>query len=188
MDDQKKQDKEKSQTSIHELNKSLKLKIKLKDKDFDVKSNENIHKRPKSPFIKHNNNNCSKEDFVESTSNEDKKINERRDTPKKEKRSKSKKKKKEQQSQTYNIKEELKDILVNKKYKNSLSNNFKSNNYNECKPKRFQSDKSLNYSAVKQTPEEINEILDKLINKLLLAKEYKLNTEIDLLENEMVNI
>jgi len=178
--------------------KSLKsrIKIKLKDKDFEMKSNSNIHKRQKSPFIKRKTSNYTKheslkieprnnnQDDENNINSEDKKINKRYGTPKKEKRSRSKKNRKE--SQSYNIKEELKDILVNKSHNinSSLNNNIKNNN-SDNKSKTLKSDKSLNFTVNKQNPEEINEILDKTINKLLLAKDYKPNKEIDLLENEI---
>jgi serine/threonine-protein phosphatase PP1 catalytic subunit len=200
MEDEKKQDKESIKTAktMSDLKNAikLKLKIKLKDKEFEARSNANIHKRQKSPFIKRTTN-YSKNNSLEISSennnnnqdnnnnnNEEKKSNNRYGTPKKFRRSKSKKIKKETQAQPYNIKEELKDILVNKSHNSSSNNNIKTNNHSDT-TKRLQSDKSINTALIKQTPEEINEILDKLINKLLLAKEYKPNTEIDLLENEM---
>ena len=178
--------------------KSLKsrIKIKLKDKDFEMKSNSNIHKRQKSPFIKRKTSNYTKheslkieprnnnQDDEKNKNSEDKKINKRYGAPKKEKRSRSKKNRKEYKYN--NIKEELKDILVNKSHNinSSLNNNIKNNN-SDNKSKTLKSDKSLNFTVNKQNPEEINEILDKTINKLLLAKDYKPNKEIDLLENEI---
>ncbi len=175
----------------------LKLKIKLKDKEFEAKSNPNIHKRQKSPFIKRNNKNFEKYSSVEFNSKNNKleenitnNIKEKREikrknTPKKEKRSKSKKGKKE--TQLFNIKEELKDILVNRNntLNNLSSKTIKTNiNIENNLQIKENSSNSLNVFT-KETPEEINEKLDKLINKLLLAKEYKPNTEIDLLEKEI---
>ena len=112
----------------------------------------------------------------------EKKKSKRNDSAKKGKRSKSKKEVKKE-NPIYNIKEELKDILVNKNHNNAnpSNHNLKSNNNSE---KKDGSSSSLN-QIIKETPEEINERLDKLINKLLLAKEYKPNTEIDLLEEEI---
>ena len=175
----------------------LKLKIKLKDKDLDTKSktNINIHKRQKSPFIRRSNKNFDKYCSVEYENKKSNKLDEnnninndeekkhikRYGTPKKEKRNNSKKHKKE--TQPFDIKEELKDILVNKSHniKVSQSNNLKSNLNKESKINNHESSKDFK----KEINEQINERLDKLINKLLLAKEYKPNTEIDLLEDEI---
>ena len=175
----------------------LKLKIKLKDKDLDTKSktNINIHKRQKSPFIRRSNKNFDKYCSVEYENKKNNKLDEnnninndeekkhikRYGTPKKEKRNNSKKHKKE--TQPFDIKEELKDILVNKSHniKVSQSNNLKSNLNKESKINNHESSKDFK----KEINEQINERLDKLINKLLLAKEYKPNTEIDLLEDEI---
>ena len=112
----------------------------------------------------------------------EKKKSKRNDSAKKGKRSKSKKEVK-RENPIYDIKEELKDILVNKNHNNAnpSNHNLKSNNNSE---KKDSSSSSL-IQIIKETPEEINERLDKLINKLLLAKEYKPNTEIDLLEEEI---
>ena len=180
---------EKSQRTTYETKNSLKLKlkIKLKDKEFEAKSNINIHKRQKSPFIKRNAKNYDKYSSFEYNIkkivpenlniDEEKKQNKRYDTPKKEKRSKSKKGKKE--SQPFNIKEELKDILVTKNHNIKISSSKSINRNNN----RKDSDESI--KNLKETSEEINKRLDKLINKLLLAKEYKPNTEIDLTEDEI---
>ena len=173
----------------------LKLKIKLKDKEFEAKSNSNIHKRQKSPFIKRNTKNYDKHSSVEYNSKKinkgdendnindsEKKEKKRSNTPKREKRSKSKKNKKE----TFNIKEELKDILVNKNRNlkicssKSIERNI-NNEGNIVSNENNDSSKNL----IKLPNEEINEHIDKLINKLLLAKEYKPNTEIDLKEDEI---
>ncbi len=84
------------------------------------------------------------------------------------------------------IKEELKDILVNKSHKKNCScKNAEINIKSEEKIKRIDSDDSLSKTIKKETAEEINQRLDKLINKLLLAKEYKPNTEVDLEEDEI---
>ena len=175
---------------------NLKLKIKLKDKEFEAKSNSNIKKRNKSPFVKRNTKNYSKNNsnniqinnikINKNDDNEEKKKNNRYETPKKDKRSKSKKYNRKEPSLS-EIKEELKDILVNKNnnIKVLSSNNLKSSiNNNENKLSKFNSNNSLN-GLIKETTEEINMRLDKLINKLLLAKDYKPNTEIDLLEEEI---
>ena len=193
-------DDKKSQKNLYETKNSLKLrlKIKLKDKEFEIesKSNINIHKRKKSPFIKRNSSNYDKYSSLDSenkksnknsennniNNEEEKKHNKTCGTPKK--RINSKRHKKE--TQPFNIKEELKDILVNKTHniKVTQSNTIKSNNNNELKINRFDSNDAIRIFK-KETNEEINARLDKLINKLLLAKEYKPNTEIDLLENEI---
>jgi len=171
----------------------LKLKIKLKDKELDAKSNLNINKRKKSPFVKRNTKDYSSKNSsseLETKNNlntiknidSEKKKSKRNDSAKKGKRSKSKKEVK-RENPIYDIKEELKDILVNKNHNNAnpSNHNLKSNNNSE---KKDSSSSSL-IQIIKETPEEINERLDKLINKLLLAKEYKPNTEIDLLEQEI---
>jgi len=171
----------------------LKLKIKLKDKELDAKSNLNINKRKKSPFVKRNTKDYSSKNSsseLETKNNlntiknidSEKKKSKRNDSAKKGKRSKSKKEVK-RENPIYDIKEELKDILVNKNHNNAnpSNHNLKSNNNSE---KKDSSSSSL-IQIIKETPEEINERLDKLINKLLLAKEYKPNTEIDLLEEEI---
>jgi len=180
----------------YETKKSLKLKIKLKDKEFEAKSNLNIRKRLKSPFIKRDSRKLSKNSSSELGANNnininknenevDKKKIKRYDTPKKYKRSKSKKINKKEPT-IFDIKEELKDILVNKNHHNNLSShNIKANiNNSETKNKGLDGSDSLRILN-KESTEEINERLDKLINKLLLAKEYKPNTEIDLLEDEV---
>ena len=171
----------------------LKLKIKLKDKELDAKSNLNINKRKKSPFVKRNTKDYSSKNSsseLETKNNlntiknidSEKKKSKINDSAKKGKRSKSKKEVK-RENPIYDIKEELKDILVNKNHNNAnpSNHNLKSNNNSE---KKDSSSSSL-IQIIKETPEEINERLDKLINKLLLAKEYKPNTEIDLLEEEI---
>ncbi len=171
----------------------LKLKIKLKDKELDAKSNLNINKRKKSPFVKRNTKDYSSKNSsseLETKNNlntiknidSEKKKSKRNDSAKKGKRSKSKKEVK-RENPIYDIKEELKDILVNKNHNNAnpSNHNLKSNNNSEKKD----SSSSSIIQIIKETPEEINERLDKLINKLLLAKEYKPNTEIDLLEEEI---
>ena len=188
MEDEKKEDKQtikQAKTSYETKNSiKLKLKIKLKEKEFNAKSNANIHKRQKSPFIKRNNSNYYKCESSEispkhnkssrdESNNEDKRSNQRSGTPNKYSRSKSKK----------NKKEELKEIV--NKSKNSTTENLKTNNCNHDKTKRVESDKLINMALIKQTQDEINEKLDKLIDKLLLAKEYKPNKEIDLLESEI---
>ena len=185
----------KSEKHLYETKNSLKLKlkIKLKDKEFETKSNSNIHKRQKSPFIKRdtqkNYSKHSTDDFDskeiekdKNNKNEDKSEIKRKSTPKREKRSKPKKAKKG--TSTFNIKEELKDILVNRNHTlNNLSSKSINSNMNIEKIKE-NNNNSLNIYQ-KESNEEINEKLDKLINKLLLAKEYKPNTEIDLLEEEI---
>ena len=171
----------------------LKLRIKLKDKELDAISNSNINKRKKSPFVKRDTKTFSSKNSsndLETQTNlntiknidSEKKKNKRNNSAKKGKRSKSKKDNKKE-NPIYDIKEELKDILVNKNHNNTNSNsrNLKSINNSE---KKESSSNSLT-QIIKETPEEINERLDKLINKLLLAKEYKPNTEIDLLEEEI---
>ena len=175
-----------------------KLKIKLKDKELDSKTKISmaIHKRQKSPFIKRNIFTLDKRTSTEiedkndkilensnNINNDEEKIKNRRyPTPKKVKRSNSKKPKKE--SQTFNIREELKDMLVNKNnnikisHKDSTKTNIKKvDNIN-----RLYSNDAI---RVKETKEEINEKIDKIVNKLLLAKEYKPHTEINLLESEI---
>ena len=198
MEDEK-EDK-KLQKSLYQKNNSLKikLKIKLKDKEFEFKSSSNIHKRQKSPFIKSNsknyehhssleisknNKNNENESNKNPTNNDGKQENKRYNTPKKEKKIKQKKTKKE--NEIIDIKEELKDILVNKSNKvNTSSKNIKTNLNSEEKLISSDSNKSSSHIK-KETNEEINERLDKLITKLLLAKEYKPNTEIDLEEDEI---
>jgi serine/threonine-protein phosphatase PP1 catalytic subunit len=191
MDDEQEK---KSQINNNQKNSlKLKLKIKLKDKELDARSNLNINKRKKSPFVKRDTKNySSKSSSTEleaktnlntiKTFDSEKKKSKRIDSGKKGKRSKSKKDLK-RENPIYDIKEELKDILVNKNHNNmnSSNHNLKSINNNEKK----QSSTNSLVQIVKETPEEINERLDKLINKLLLAKEYKPNTEIDLLEEEI---
>ena len=180
----------------YETKNSLKLKIKLKVKEFEEKSNSNIHKRQKSPFIKRNTKNydkhssveynskkINKEDEIDNNNDSEKKGNKRPNTPKKEKRSKPKKNKKE----TFDIKEELKDILVNKNRNLKICSSKYISNANVSNEENIQTSESNDSSKniIKLTSEEINERLDKLINKLLLAKEYKPNTEIDLKEDEV---
>ena len=180
----------------YETKNSLKLKIKLKVKEFEAKSNSNIHKRQKSPFIKRNTKNYDKHSSVEYNSKKlnkeyendnindsEKKGNKRPNTPKKEKRSKPKKNKKE----IFDIKEELKDILVNKNHNLKICSSKNISNTNNNNEENIQTSESNDSSKniIKLTSEEINERLDKLINKLLLAKEYKPNTEIDLKEDEV---
>ena len=179
---------------------NLKLKIKLKEKELETESasNINIHKRKKSPFIRRNNSHYDKysyfdlenkkNDKIRENNNidddEEKKHNKRYGTPKKEKRNNSKKHKKD--TQPFNIKEELKDILVNKSHNIKVtqsSNNLKTSN-NDLRLNRFDSNDAITMFT-KETKEEINTRIDKIINKILLAKEYKPNTEIDLLENEI---
>ncbi len=186
----------------YERNNSLKLKIKikLKDKELKRKSNLNLKKRQKSPFVQRNtkyehhisqeissnkNNKINEnENNKIITNEEEKQENKRYDTPKKDKKIKHKKTKKEQDM--IDIKEELKDILVNKSHKKNCScKNVEINIKSEEKIKRIDSDDSLSKTIKKETAEEINQRLDKLINKLLLAKEYKPNTEVDLEEDEI---
>ena len=179
---------------------SLNLKIKLKDKEFELKSSSNIHNRQKSPFIHTNtkkyehhssqdlNKRKTKENYKNEnsknlTNNDEKQENKRFNTPKKEKKIKQKKTKKGQE--IIDIKEELKDILVNKGDKvNISSKNIKTNLKSEEKINKNDSNNSI-INIKKETKEEINERIDKLINKLLMAKEYKPNTEIDLEEDEI---
>ena len=172
----------------------LKLRIKLKDKELDARSNSNIIKRKKSPFVKRDTKNFSSKnssnEFETKTNlnkvksiDSEKKKNKRYDSGKKGKRSKSKKDIKKANS-IYDIKEELKDILVNKNHNNANTSNQNLKSINNNEKKESSSSNSL-VQVIKETPEEINERLDKLINKLLLAKEYKPNTEIDLLEEEI---
>jgi serine/threonine-protein phosphatase PP1 catalytic subunit len=190
MEDEKKEDKQTikpAKTSYEEKNSiKLRLKIKLKEKEFNAKSSANIHKRQKSPFIKRNNSNYYKyESFEispkhnkssrEENNNEDKRSNQRSGTPNKYSRSKSKK----------NKKEELKEIDNKNQNSTTTYNNLKTNNCEHNRTKRIESAKLINMALIKQTQDEINEKLDKLINKLLLAKEYKPNKEIDLLESEI---
>ena len=79
----------------------------------------------------------------------------------------------------------MKDILVkNRNINISSSKNIKpSMTYDENMHKIDSSDFFKEFK--KETNEEINISLDKLINKLLLAKEYKPNKEIDLKEEEI---
>ena len=171
----------------------LKLRIKLKDKELDARSNSNIIKRKKSPFVKRDTANYSSKntstEFEAKTNlnkvksiDSEKKKNKKYDLAKKGKRSKSKKDIKKE-NPIYDIKEELKDILVNKNHNNANSSNQNIKTINNSEKK--ESSNSSLIQIIKETPEEINERLDKLINKLLLAKEYKPNTEIDLLEEEI---
>ena len=187
----------KSNKSLNKLKNSLKLKIKLKDKEFEAKSNANIHNRIKSPFIKRNvtnyenspNESKSKKNYKDEINNSDinndkeKNKKKRYRTPKKDKKLKGKKNKKEEE--TFDIREELKDILVkNRNINISSSKNIKpSMTYDENIHKIDSSDFFKEFK--KETNEEINISLDKLINKLLLAKEYKPNKEIDLKEEEI---
>ena len=187
----------KSNKSLNKLKNSLKLKIKLKDKEFEAKSNANIHNRIKSPFIKRNvtnyenspNESKSKKNYKDEINNSDinndkeKNKKKRYRTPKKDKKLKGKKNKKEEE--TFDIREELKDILVkNHNINITSSKNIKpSMTYDENIHKIDSSDFFKEFK--KETNEEINISLDKLINKLLLAKEYKPNKEIDLKEEEI---
>ena len=170
----------------------LKLRIKLKDKELDARSNSNIIKRKKSPFVKRDTKNYSSKNSsteLETKTNlnkvksidTEKKKNKRYDSAKKGKRTKSKKDIKKV-NPIYDIKEELKDILVNKNHNNANTSNHNLKSISNSEKK--ESSSSL-VQITKETPEEINERLDKLINKLLLAKQYKPNTEIDLLEEEI---
>ena len=169
----------------------LKLRIKLKDKELDARSNSNIIKRKKSPFVKRDTQNYSSKDSTEfetktnlnkvKSIDTEKKKNKRYDSAKKGKRTKSKKDIKKV-NPIYDIKEELKDILVNKNHNNANTSNHNLKSISNSEKK--ESSSSL-VQITKETPEEINERLDKLINKLLLAKQYKPNTEIDLLEEEI---
>ena len=191
MDDEQEKKSQISNNSKNSL--KLKLKIKLKDKELDARSNSNINKRKKSPFVKRITKNysskCSSNDIETKTNmntnkifDSEKKKSKRYDSGKKAKRSKSKKDVKKE-NPIYDIKEELKDILVNKNHNNVNSNNHNLKSINNSEKKESSSNSLV--QIIKETPEEINERLDKLINKLLLAKEYKPNTEIDLLEEEI---
>ena len=157
---------------------NYKIKIKIREKESNNKPNSNIHRRKKSPFVKRINTNYTKhlsENISVKNSNE---LNQNNKSPsksnkyqnsKKPKRSKSKDSKKRK----IDIKEELKDIIV----KNKIDN--RNNNRNN---------RNLNKNILIQSQNEDSDTkfkLDELISKLLLAKEYKPNTEIDLNEKEI---
>ena len=154
---------------------NYKIKIKLKEKESYSKSNSNIRKRKKSPFVKRINTNYIKHQSDNISIKNSTEFNKIKKSPSKNNNhinKPSRSKSKELKKREINIKEELKDIIVNNDDNNNININKKNNSKNtiiriqdEDPDKKFK--------------------LDELISKLLLAKEYKPNTEINLNEKEI---
>ena len=156
---------------------NYKIKIKLKEKESYTNQNSNVRKRKKSPFVKRINTNYIKHASENITAkistelNASKKSSPKNNDCQSPKKSKSSKLK-DSHKKEIDIKEELKDIIVNN------SSEYKSNNEDFTK-------NNSNKIIIQDEDADKKFKLDELISKLLLAKEYKPNTEIKLNEKEI---